>query len=482
MAAFGTSGLRGLVTELCDDVVLGHVIAFLQHLQELNEFQPGMKVFLAGDLRPSTTAILQAAWQGVLDAGGEPHYLGRIPSPALAYAGFRAKVPSLMVTGSHIPFDRNGIKFNRPHTELRKEDEAGILARLPALDRGFFTDSGALRRRAELPPAEDAGQAQYKERYLDYFPGQPLKNWRIGVYQHSGVARDLLPEILEALGAEVLTLGRSEAFVPMDTEALRPEDRALAQQWVQEWRLHALLSTDGDADRPMVADEQGEWWRGDQLGQVCAALLQADAVVTPVSSNTGLERASRFARTLRTRIGSPYVIAGMEQLLAEGCTRVVGYEANGGFLLASTLHEDGRNLHPLPTRDAILPMLAALLAAARAGTPLSSLLQDLPQRFTSSDRVQEFPTERSRSILACYQEPATGLAAFNRDFADIGFVAARSDLTDGLRLHSEADEILHLRPSGNAPELRCYVEAGSLARANTLLSAAMQKLQSWRQE
>jgi phosphomannomutase len=482
MAAFGTSGLRGLVTELSDEVVLSHVVAFLQHLQALHEFQPSMKVFLAGDLRPSSTAILQAAWQGVLAAGGEPHYLGRIPSPALAYAGFRASVPSLMVTGSHIPFDRNGIKFNRPHTELSKNDEASILARLPALDRKIFTDSGALLRRPELPPVEDAGQAQYKDRYLSYFPGQPLKNWRVGVYQHSGVARDLLPEILEALGAEVLTLGRSEAFVPMDTEALRPEDRALAQQWVQEWRLDALLSTDGDADRPMLADERGDWWRGDQLGQVCAALLQADAVVTPISSNTGLERAGRFARTLRTRIGSPYVIAGMEQLLADGYTRVVGYEANGGFLLASSVHEDGRNLYPLPTRDAVLPMLAALLAAARAGRPLSSLLHDLPQRFTRSDRVPEFPTERSRNILARYQKPSTGLAVFNRDFADIGFVATSFDLTDGLRLRSAADDYLHLRPSGNAPELRCYVEAGSPERAEALLSAAMQKLHSWRQE
>ncbi|MEY2341147.1 phosphomannomutase [Acidithiobacillus sp. IBUN Pt1247-S3] len=481
MAAFGTSGLRGLVSELTDAVVLGHVVAFLDYLRTLGEFPVGQQVFLAGDLRPSTTAILEAAWQGVLNAGGRPRYLGRIPSPALAFAGFQAGVPSLMVTGSHIPFDRNGIKFNRPQAELSKSDEAGILAALPPFDGEKFTTAGALRRRPQLAEAEEVGLEQYRCRYLDFFVGQPLRNWRVGVYQHSGVARDLLPEILQVLGAETVLLGRSEEFVPMDTEALRPEDRALAEKWVAEHQLQALLSTDGDADRPMLADETGAWWRGDQLGQVCAALLAAEGVVTPVSSNTGLERGQGFARTLRTRIGSPYVIAGMDQLLAEGCARVVGYEANGGFLLASALQAQGRVLRPLPTRDAILPMLAALIAAASVEKPLSTLLEELPQRFTSSDREQNFPTEKSRSMLARYQDASGGLAAFNEDFACLGFVAMQRDLTDGVRMCSAAGEILHLRPSGNAPELRCYVEAATAGRADALLVATMQQLHAWKQ-
>lgn len=163
MAAFGTSGLRGLVTELTDAVVLGYVSAFLGYLQTLGEFAPGAEVFLAGDLRPSTSAILEAAWQGVLEAGGTPRYLGRIPSPALAFAGFQAGVSSLMVTGSHIPFDRNGIKFNRPKAELSKADEAGILRALPSPDPEKFTPAGALRQRSQLPDAEEFGLDQYRQ-------------------------------------------------------------------------------------------------------------------------------------------------------------------------------------------------------------------------------------------------------------------------------------------------------------------------------
>ena len=75
----------------------------------------------------------------------------------------------------------------------------------------------------------------------------------------AAVGRDVLVELLQALGAEVLAFGRSATFVPVDTEAVRPEDVALARQWSIANVLHAIVSTNGDSDRPLVADEHGEW-------------------------------------------------------------------------------------------------------------------------------------------------------------------------------------------------------------------------------
>ncbi len=481
MAAFGTSGLRALVSELRDSLVYTYVQAYLRYLETLGEFRPGMEVLVGGDLRPSTPAILEAAWQAIGDLGGEARFAGMLPSPALALAGFQAKVPSLMITGSHIPFDRNGIKFNRPAGELAKADEIGIQAALQAPDPDLFTAAGQLRSRPRLPAADPLPLSAYLRRYQDFFPNRPLARWRVGVYQHSGVARDLLPQLLTSLGAQVITLGRSEEFVPMDTEALRPEDRARAMEWTREHGLDALLSTDGDADRPMLADERGLWWRGDQLGLLCAAILGADAVVTPISSNTALERSGLFAHCVRTRIGSPYVIAGMEQALQLGYRRVIGYEANGGLLLGADLIEQGRHLTALPTRDAMLPMLAAMVAASTENKPLSALLENLPKRYTASDRVQDFPTDRSQKILEQYADGEKGLAAFTADFAHLGFRAIAADTTDGVRMRSDLDEYLHLRPSGNAPELRCYVEASTSQRADALLQGAMVRLHSWQQ-
>jgi phosphomannomutase len=122
-------------------------------------------------------------------------------------------------------------------------------------------------------------------------------------------------------------------------------------------------------------------------------------VVTPVSSNTAVERSGWFETVLRTRIGSPFVIEGMQELVDRGIDRVVGYEANGGFLLATDIEQEGRILRALPTRDAVLVAIAILRAAVEQGKPVSALSADLPPRFTRSDRLKDFPTEIARRVL-----------------------------------------------------------------------------------
>jgi len=480
MAAFGTSGLRGLVTELDDSLVYRYVRAYLRYLEELGEFRSGDAVLLAGDLRPSTPAILEAAWAAVQDAEGKPHFAGHLPTPALALAGFRRRVPSLMVTGSHIPFDRNGIKFNRPQGELGKADEAGILAHLADIPGPELNGRNRLLRRPVLPAPDAQFATEYLDRYRTCLDSAALAGLRIGIYQHSGVARDLLVALLADLGAEVIPLGRTEDFVAMDTEALRPEDQELAARWVGEHRLDALVSTDGDADRPMLADERGNWWRGDLLGLVSAQILGADAVVTPISSNTAVERSGAFARVARTRIGSPYVIAAMDEAQTQGYLRIVGFEANGGLLLGSEIPWEKGKLAPLPTRDGVLPLLLALREARRRAQPLSSLLVHLPQRFTNSDRLRDFPADLSRQRLQRYLG-ADGRTQFGQDFGDLGGGDPLSlDHSDGVRATFANGDIVHLRPSGNAPELRCYTESHSAHRAEELLQAALARLSCWR--
>src|SRR5690606_32502326 len=88
---------------------------------------PGTTLALAGDLRPSTERILKAVIRAVQDSGLVVKYCGRLPTPALMHYGLRHGCPSIMVTGSHIPFDRNGIKFNKSAGEVLKADEPSIL-------------------------------------------------------------------------------------------------------------------------------------------------------------------------------------------------------------------------------------------------------------------------------------------------------------------------------------------------------------------
>jgi phosphomannomutase len=474
---FGTSGARGPAADMTDRVCYVYTQGFLQYLETAGDISRGMDVALAGDFRPSTDAIMEAA---AADCGYRPVNCGKIPSPAVALKGMASGIPAIMVTGSHIPAERNGIKFNKSTGEILKIDEEGIRKQVVAVDDTLFDAGGRLVRASRALPEVDAGARNaYIARYLDFFPKGALSGVRIGVYQHSAVGRDMLVDIYGGLGGDVTVLGRSDAFIPVDTEAIRDQDRVLAAQWCGERDFFSIVSTDGDSDRPLISDERGVWLRGDVAGILAARYLGADSVSTPVSCNSAVEKCGFFPEVRRTRIGSPYVIEAMNEATRSGARMAVGYEANGGFLTNSALLKEGRSLAALPTRDAVIVHLSVLLLARMHGCTVSQLAAGLPQRFTSSDRLTEFPSERSRSILARFDtgSPETDREAIEEAFGNLCGKVASIDRTDGIRIVFENSEILHFRPSGNAPEFRCYTEAAGNDRALALNSLAMARLE-----
>ena len=450
---FGTSGVRGLVSALSPDLCFAYTLAFLQVMSA----KSGSRVAIAMDLRPSSPDIAAACAAAAQYIGLEVDFCGALPTPALAYYAQVQKIPGIMVTGSHIPFDRNGIKFYGMHGEITKVDEAAIINAVVAMPNQLPA--------LTLPEINLVAGQLYIDRYLNFFPKQCLAGLQLGFYEHSSVARDLLSQLLEALGAEVVSLGRTDIFVPIDTEAVSQVDVEQAKRWSAEIGFDAILSTDGDADRPLIGDEQGHWFRGDIVGTLCAQYLGAQAVATPVSCNTAVELCGAFSHVARTRIGSPYVIEAMEQMLSSGLLNVVGFEANGGFLLGSSIDKHGKLLSPLMTRDAVLPILALLAMAKEKGCALSQLLANLPARFTGSDRLQSFPIEMSQQLL---QSLSASMEAISALLVTLGAKPIHIDQTDGIRIYFDNGEIVHYRPSGNAPELRCYAEANSQERANWL--------------
>ncbi len=474
---FGTSGARGLAEAMSDRVCYLYTVGFLQYLEKAGAIHPGDLVALAGDFRPSTPRIMAAAAAAVTELGYRPVNCGNIPTPALAAYAIGEQAASLMITGSHIPDGRNGIKFNKPDGEVLKADETGIREQVVSVARHLFDDRGCFISAPPLPGVDNAALRRYIARYLDFLPAQCLHGARVLVYEHSSVAAGALTEIFGGLGADVVRRGYSESFLPVDTEAVRDEDVALASQWAAAEHFDLLVSADGDGDRPLVGDEQGNWLRGDVAGVLAAHFLDADAVVTPVSSNSVVEKSGWFASVVRTRIGSPFVIEGMQAALDEGASRVVGYEANGGFLTMTPIEIDGRELVPLPTRDAVIVALAVILLARRQGLAVSQLASLLPPRFTASDRLRNFPTEIStRRIAELVDDPRR----VTQLLPALGPVVS-TDVTDGLRITFGNDEVVHLRPSGNAPELRCYTEADSSPRASELNAACLGMLETWRQ-
>src|ERR1700733_1256791 len=230
---FGTSGRRGKVVDLTQLEVYLNALAELEYLQSLAPAEGGIKrgdpFYFAYDLRPSSSELVsqeqgrgelaQAIVAAIGGAGMQAVNLGRIPTPALASFALSRNKGSIMVTGSHIPFERNGYKTNSSRGELLKQQEAPIneqvrqvRKRLYEQPRGqsLFDERGMLKcGPQELPAEHGAARAAYIERFTNFFHGSTLEGKRILVYQHSAVGRDLLVEILERLGAQVVKGGRS---------------------------------------------------------------------------------------------------------------------------------------------------------------------------------------------------------------------------------------------------------------------------------
>jgi phosphomannomutase len=458
---FGTSGARGLVTQFTPNVCAAFAVAFIAGMKRKFNFKT---VAIAIDNRPSSYTMAKACASAIKQLDIDVIYYGVIPTPALAYLAQKVDIPAIMVTGSHIPFDRNGLKFYRPDGEISKADEQVIIAEQ--------VEFSVLTQSAELTVSNDAAE-EYITRYTSLFVEPWLRGKRIGIYEHSSAGRDLYYRIFEMLGAEVIALERSDQFVAIDTEAVSEKDRQKGINWSKKHNLDTVFSTDGDGDRPLMSDENGNWLRGDILGLLAANALSIEALAVPISCSTAIEVSKKFNHIVRTKIGSPYVIAEFANLMKK-FNSIAGFEANGGFLLGSDVQLNGQLLKALPTRDAVLPAIMLLMAAGDG--LISTLVNELPHRFTHSDHVQNFSSEKSKALIAQGKKDPTKLL-LQLGFKDVEIKSV--DETDGLRIILTDERIIHLRPSGNAPELRCYAEAGSYLEASECVTKCLNNIQTF---
>jgi phosphomannomutase len=141
-----------------------------------------------------------------------------------------------MIAGSHIPFDRNGIKFYRPDGEISKADEMSIRDGLVEVPEFVLEQTAQLA----LPVLDDSAIELFKQRYISLFPVNMLQGKRIGIYEHSSVARDVIKKLLVHFGAEVISLECTETFVPIDTEVVSEEDKKKGLDWTKEKTIELL--------------------------------------------------------------------------------------------------------------------------------------------------------------------------------------------------------------------------------------------------
>ncbi len=509
---FGTSGLRDTVENMTDRECYVNVRGFIAYLERSGEFNKGGAVALGGDRRPSTYRIKRAVAAAISDMGGVVDDQGQVPSPALACYGMSKGMASIMVTGSHIPADRNGIKFTKRSGEILKSDEPGILedvrkerVKLPA----DFRDASATGYDNLLKAETYTGEAArlYIKRYTDVFDSDFFpEGTKIFLYQHSAAGRDIVKEIFENLGAEIfcpdIKVGseplRSDEFVAVDTESVSDKTLAIFKKVLFDNDLDIGITLDGDSDRPLLVYREGDGVRyitGDILGLVAVLglkdlMVDVNAVCIPVSANDAIAKVceEKGIEVTLTRIGSPYVIVAMNDSIRKhpGGWNVFAWESNGGFLTGTDLKIGGKVLKALPTRDAALPLLSVIRLIVKSAGTASLFMKTLPSRFTSSDRQENFPAQLSGSIMAYLtpKDPADAkeLEKVKKRIEEVflksdGFGKVKEiDYTDGVRILFDNGEISHLRPSGNAPEFRNYAIADSQARAKEMVRIGLEKV------
>jgi phosphomannomutase len=563
--AFGTSGLRGLVTEITDLEVYLNTLGYLNYLQAQGQITGGDTVTIARDFRDSSPRISAAVAKALNDFGVVMEDLGRLSTPALTLWGMQNKRVSIMITGSHIPFDRNGIKFNKASGEVVKADEPGINRHVADVRRAeyirsdaesLFSDDGKFKVSPQVSLNDvgadrsrdtayigkwtsaatvfksgerrqfSAGEEAYISRYVQAYGETALAGQYYSVYLHSGVGTRLFAEILRRLGANVYEFGASNTFIAIDTEAISAETLGTISEMVNKIQMPkganmtAVLSTDGDSDRPLVLGlNQADGKRnldfipGDIAGAFVAKQLGAKAVAIPISANDVVDTYLEGVDILKTKIGSPYVVVGMEALAEKHDGEViVGWEANGGFLVGVPMtHRQGR-LESLPTRDAALPMVEILAAAAEQEKSVTALFDPLRSRAGKADMIDNFPVATSQAMVAGFSLAAAGVSRVDFDTESRvrvtpepgkpmsketrGAVGDRASViqsnlqkyfntengyaaidwinfTDGIRIHFTNGDIAHIRPSGNAPQLRIYAVSNTSDRASDIVQQAI---------
>jgi phosphoglucosamine mutase len=293
---FGTDGVRGVVgADLTPQLVerLGRAATI---------WCGGGAVFIGRDTRASGRELERAFASGVASAGGNAVLAGVLPTPAVALLALDL---GAVISASHNPPEYNGVKFfHRTGRKLTDAEEEEIEALLESPPRN--PEQG---RVDDLEVAVDS----YLDHVLERF-GSDLDGLRIGVDCANGAYSWIAPRAFEQLGAEVVAIGIDPNGSNINVGCGATDLRAL-QQLVREERLDIGVAFDGDGDRILAVDGNGEALDGDQILAILALELGLDLVVVTAMTNLGFHRLleERGVRVVTTDVGDRYVLEALQR-------------------------------------------------------------------------------------------------------------------------------------------------------------------------
>ncbi len=331
---FGTDGIRGTVNE--EPITSETTLRVGQALTRVFQGDPKRhKILIGKDTRLSGYMLETAMASGVCSMGGDVLLVGPLPTPGIAFLTRDLRADAgVMISASHNKFQDNGIKiFSNDGLKLPDEVEDRITELVQGKQTGEVRPAaGSIGKAIRI----DDALARYRDFVKSSFPSDlDLRDIKVVIDCANGAAYKVAPEVLSALGAEVIAVSTKPDGTNINENcgALHPE------QVCELVRLHEAdmgIALDGDADRAILVDDAGDVVDGDvTLGilakdRLATARLRRKTLVATVMSNLGLEVALRKmgAKLLRTPVGDRYVV---EEMLRGGYN--VGGEQSGHIIL-----------------------------------------------------------------------------------------------------------------------------------------------------
>lgn len=421
MGLFGTSGIRGdpdnlFTDQFCFDIAR----AFIDFLNK-NELQGPLCV--GYDPRASSPKLFKAIASGLSSSGREILDQGVCPTPALNwYLKKSSCAGAVMVTGSHIAANLNGLKFFAFKDEILKNHEAEIEA----------IYSGIKEKTSYIPNVvpviqEYKAASDYTEMLIN-LAQTPYKKLKIVIDCQNGCQSEIMPDVLRRLGFGVVAINADlqGEFKGRDTET--QEAVKELQEAVIQNNADLGVAYDFDGDRAVFVDEQGGFIPGDYSGTLIAKELEGEKIITTFTTSQVIDKINKII--IRTKPGSPYVAAAIKDNDA-----VFGFEPNGGCFFPDVML----------SRDGGATTIKFLNIVCNQDKPLSALMMTLPKFYLYKTKV-DCPFDKAEMIINEAKKQIKGV---------------KIEEIDGVKIWIDDSSWILFRSSKNAPEFRVFAETPS---------------------
>ena len=440
MSLFGTSGIRGdaenfFTDQFCFDI--GRAFAkFLERHNAKGSIAIGM------DPRKSSQRIKEAFSAGLQNEGREVFDEGIAPAPAVNYILIANSdlAGSVMITGSHIRSDFNGIKIFCFKKEILKDQEKEIEEIYSEMKEKI-----AFKKELVQISKEDKANELYEKMLLELAETSYPK-LKVVLDLGNGCQSKIMPDLFKKLGFETIIINNipePDKFIARDTET--EEAVRELQQKVREEKADLGIGFDGDGDRVVFIDGKGNFIPGDYSGSLIAKYGDAPVIVVPINASQVVEHLGK--PVVRTKVGSSFVVEAMEKNNA-----TFGFEANGG----------GISKEVMLSRDAGSMTVKILNLLKETKKTLGELVSTLPQFCIYRTKV-DCPTELNPIILKKAKEEFQGI---------------KIEEIDGLKIWRDNTSWILFRPSHNAPEFRVFSEAKTKEESQKLGEKGIQFVKS----